>query len=423
MIRSFALLGLPALLLAACGERSPEEERPSERPGFWFEARPEPELEARQRELAALGYSDGYVPAEGSTGVVLYDPERAEEGLNLYSSGHGPEAFLTDMRGNVLHRWSVPYEELPGAPPMEHESQIGWRRVRLCDDGSLLAMHGGLALAKIDRDSRVLWVHPGREHHDLEVLADGRVVTLTRRLRIVPELNPDLVSVEDFLTVLSPAGQVLDELSLVDALARTSWFAQAREIGRRPERAQRLTMDGREALDVLHPNSVQVLDGTHPNPAFAAGNVLVCLRELNAVASFDLRRRRAVWYRDGAWLAPHDARLLPDGHLTLFDNMGHQGWSQVLEVDALTGEERWAYRGDPPESFFSMFCGTARRLSGGNTLVTESCNGRALEVTPEGEVVWAFRSPHRAGKDGELVAVLFEVERVSAERVAGWLER
>ena len=422
MFQPGAPLGFVALLLAACGERTPEE-RPVERPGFWFEARAEPELEARQRELAALGYSDGYVPTGGATGVIVNDPERAQAGLNLYSSGHGPEAFLMDMQGNVLHRWSVPYGSLPGAPPMEHESQIGWRRVRLLDDGSLLAMHGGLTLAKLDRDSRVLWVHPGREHHDLEVQGDGRIVTLTRRARIVPELNDDLVCIEDFLTVLSPEGEVQDELSLVEALARTSWFARAREIGRRPERAQRLTMDGLEALDILHPNSVQVLDGTHPNPAFAAGNVLVCLRELNAVASFDLRRRRAVWYREGAWLAPHDARLLPDGRLTLFDNMGHRGYSQVLEVDAISGEERWSYRGDPPESFFSMFCGVARRLSGGNTLVTESCNGRALEVTPEGEVVWAFRSPHRAGEHGELVAVLFEVERVSEERVAGWLER
>ena len=70
-----------------------------------------------------------------------------------------------------------------------------------------------------------------------------------------------------------------------------------------------------------------------------------------------------------------------------------------------------------------MFCGAARRQPNGNTLVTESCNGRALEVTPEGDIAWAFQTPHRAGDQDELVAVLFEVERISEDRVRSWLER
>lgn len=418
---------LTALALGGCTDEPPRslEERLAEQPGFWFEARRDPRLDERQRELAAQGYADGYVPAGGATGVVLHRRDRVEAGLNLYSSGHAPEAVLMDMDGAVVHRWSIPYDALEGAPPMEHPSQLGWRRVRLLADGSLVAIHGGLALIRIDRDSNLEWVHPGREHHDLEVLDDGRIVTLTRQPRIVPELDAKVPTIEDFLTILSADGEVLESVSLVEALRGTPHFAKALERAEDPDRVQRLTMDGLEALDFLHPNSVQMLDGSHagPHPAFAAGNVLVCLRELDALAVVDVRRRRVAWYREGAWVAPHDARLTDEGHLTLFDNMGHGGWSQVLELDPLTGEELWAFRGDPPESFFSVFCGTARRLANGNTLVTESCNGRALEVTPEGAVAWEFLSPHRAGEDGELVAVLFEVERVAEERVAGWLGR
>jgi hypothetical protein len=47
-------------------------------------------------------------------------------------------------------------------------------------------------------------------------------------------------------------------------------------------------------------------------------------------------------------------------------------------------------------------------------------NGFAIEVTPAGEVVWDFRSPHRV-QDGELVARLFEVERLP-EGFAGFHE-
>ena len=82
---------------------------------------------------------------------------------------------------------------------------------------------------------------------------------------------------------------------------------------------------------------------------------------------------------------------------------------------------RWTFGGEPPESLFSVFCGAASRLANGNTLITESCNGRALEVTSSGAVVWSFLSPHRAGDSDELVAALFEVERIPRSEAAGWL--
>lgn len=48
-------------------------------------------------------------------------------------------------------------------------------------------------------------------------------------------------------------------------------------------------------------------------------------------------------------------------------------------------------------------------------LVTESCKGRAFELTAGGEIVWEFQSPHRAGAQRELTAVLFEVTRLAQD--------
>ena len=419
-----ALLLLACTLGLACSQDPPPtiEERLSQQPGFWFEARPTEALSKRQRDLAALGYSDGYTVAEGSKGVVLHDPEACEPGLNLYSSGHASEAMLIEMDGRLRHRWSYDYEDLSGAPPMEHSSQLGWRRVRLLDDGSLLAIHDGLVLFKLSRDSKLQWVFAGRAHHDLTILPDGRILTLTRRTRIVPELHPKRPTVEDFVAVLSPEGKLLQEVSLIKALRNSPWFSKALEHARRPSRVVPLTFDGVEALDFLHPNSVQVLDGSQAqlDRAFAPGKVLICLRELNALVVLDPSQEKIIWYREGAWLAPHDPKLLPGGSILLFDNLGNQGFSQALEIDVRTGTQLWAYRGSPPDQFLSTFCGTARRLLGGNTLLTESCNGRAIEVNPEGKLIWDFRSPHRAGPGDELVAVLFEVERIPMGRLA-WL--
>jgi hypothetical protein len=38
--------------------------------------------------------------------------------------------------------------------------------------------------------------------------------------------------------------------------------------------------------------------------------------------------------------------------------------------------------------------------------------GRALEVTPDRRVVWEFVNPSRAGEKKELVATLYNLERV-----------
>jgi hypothetical protein len=241
---------------------------------------------------------------------------------------------------------------------------------------------------------------------------------------VLERLNPSVPLVEESLVVLGPDGTLQEELSLVEALRRSAWAQLLVDAARGGDHVQRLAIGGLEALDVLHTNSVQVLDGAHADrhPAFAAGNVLTCFRELNALAVIDRERGRVAWLLEGGWVAPHDPRLTPSGSLLLFDNLGHGGYSQVLELDPVSGAERWAWRGDPPETFLSIFCGTARRLAGGNTLITESTAGRALEVTPDGTLAWVFLSPHRAGEQGELVAALFEVQRLPATEPA-WLGR
>jgi outer membrane protein assembly factor BamB len=120
-----------------------------------------------------------------------------------------------------------------------------------------------------------------------------------------------------------------------------------------------------------------------------------------------------VWARTGIWRKQHQPTFLDDGRLLLFDNLGAgRDRSRVLELDPLTGETVWQFGGTRDADFFSKTLGSCQRLPNGNTLITESENGRALEVTPEGKVVWEFYNPHRAGDHRELVAVLFEMVRL-----------
>ncbi len=66
----------------------------------------------------------------------------------------------------------------------------------------------------------------------------------------------------------------------------------------------------------------------------------------------------------------------------------------MVEIDPVARRIVWQYRAPDPETFYSGARGANQRLPNGNTLITESDDGRAFEVTPEGDVVWEFVNPN-----------------------------
>jgi len=109
----------------------------------------------------------------------------------------------------------------------------------------------------------------------------------------------------------------------------------------------------------------------------------------------------------------HDPRWLPgdDVRLTVFNNGGRRpdgsSYSEVLELalpfeggafvapeEGPFGPEEPAWSYSDPETFFSAFISGAARLASGNTLVCSGVVGRIFEVTPDGEIVWDYYSPH-----------------------------
>jgi hypothetical protein len=127
------------------------------------------------------------------------------------------------------------------------------------------------------------------------------------------------------------------------------------------------------------------------------------------------------WSMAGMSKFQHDPTFLEDGNLLFFDNLGSNGFSRVLEVDPLSKSVKWGYYGNENNGFVTKCCGTNQRLPNGNTLITETEAGRAFEVTKDGKIVWDFFNPHRAGKNDNLIASLFELERINRSYVDSWL--
>jgi outer membrane protein assembly factor BamB len=382
------------------------EEQPSQ--GKWRVARNPASAAGRSPEelshLLATPYLKGYRPAQERP-TILHDPAAAWQGLNLYVSGHAAEARLIDMEGQVLHRWAYPlrrlWPDLYTADPEIAKLEY-WRRAYLFPNGDLLAIYEGLGLVKLDRRSHVLWAHRGGIHHDLEVMADGRIWALDREGRVLPRIRPGTPVLEDFVTLFAPDGTVIRRLSLLESFERSQYTSFLRHLPKKNP-------------DLLHTNTLEVLDGRFADrdPAFRKGNLLLSVLQLDALAVVDPEQGKVVWARRGVWRRQHQPTFLDDGRLLLFDNRGAgQDRSRVIEIDPATGKILWHFGGERPADLFSKTLSSCQRLPNGNTLITESENGRALEVTREGKVVWELYNPHRAGAKGELVAVLFEVVRL-----------
>jgi hypothetical protein len=145
-------------------------------------------------------------------------------------------------------------------------------------------------------------------------------------------------------------------------------------------------------MDVLHTNAVEFLPRGLPGVHDGAA-VLLCSRELDLVYLVDLAspEPRVVWeWGRGELDRPHAPSLLASGNILVLDNGKHRGWTRAIEVDVRTRAKVWEYKGTPPETFFTAQEGFAQRLPNGNTLLTESAEGRVFEVTRNGDTVWEF---------------------------------
>lgn len=367
------------------------------------------QLASRQKPRAASSLWRDARTSE--TGVTLHRRDRSSGGYTLYSHGGKSGAFLIDMSGEIVHRWEAPFHEVWDDPPhVDHvapESMIAWVDSHMFSDGDVVGLYKassaspwGYGLVRVDADSDVVWRAPIKAHHDFEVADDGRIYTLTHRIRTAGDAGPHIRSIAsdnrvlfDYLVVLDADGEVRRRVSLLDAFIR----ADFPDLLRYPKIGER--------WDPLHANSVDIVGERHAShhDFLDPGDVLLSFRAFNYIAVLDPDAEEIVWAEKGPWYAQHDARFTPDGTVMLYDNMGGAGPTRGTRILEYSIEERaivWSYGGTPEEPLWSKTRGHYDPLSNGNVLITESRGGRLLEVTRGGERAWEYYVPVREEVDG-----------------------
>lgn len=350
------------------------------------------------RILGTLGYAD-WVPAGKNldkVSVTVYKPELSCNGLNLFSLPQPGRFFLMDMQGKTLRMWNM--HEL-------YDYVRKWPHAELGENGDLFTYCNDRVFARIRWDSTERWSRKMDAHHDFFRAENKDIYVLTRKDAVVMYRGLCLPILDGYITVLSDDGEIKRDVPLFNAAKHDLPAGAIKKIYgyiMQPKNLEDILSGllSRERLfrasscfDILHSNSVEMIERDIPGLC-RKGNVLVSLRDLDLIGIVDLDKEEFVWkWGSGKISGQHDASLLDNGNIQLFDNGYNRGYSRIIELNPLTREIVWEYKADPEQDFFSERRGSCQRLPNGNVLITESDRGRVFEVTRDGEIVWEFYHP------------------------------
>lgn len=377
-------------------------------------------------EFASLFFTEKYKKypfvwagtKEKNTGVVFQRPSETYQGYTLIAN-NDTSASLIDMPGNVIHEWHKSFFEVwpqpkhvtPLIDPVPQEL-IYWQRVFLFPNGDLIAIYAGpfvpygSGVVKINAQSEIVWKADINAHHDLTVAGDGRIFILTHKYNY----DNDRPRIDDYITILSPDGKVLKEISIYKAIKASPYYYLISDV---------------PYGDYIHTNNIELLtpDKAAGFPFLKVGDILLSHREAVGITVIDADTLQVKWALTGVASSVHDADFLENGRIVFFENKAYKQGSQILEWDCLLNNPHWQFTpadylsgfGQCPPAddvFSSVIVGRQQKLPNGNYLVVESSGGTIFEVTPGKKVVWKYVSTKF---DGESIGILYDAERYSAD--------
>lgn len=353
----------------------------------WWPWQKATEVQAAWRSWRATGYflpGDTYAhrkPDQPDARHTVGDAAAVAPGLwaiNRYDPPTQGYVFeLIDGTGAILNSFPIDYGRIrDGGKPSEFA-----HIATVLPDGSVLVVWDDApGMARLDACGEPIWAKTDRiYHHSLERGVDGYWTWATDNWYGAED--------QDMIRFDPMTGDILEEINLIDDV-----------IERSPENRLKLTIpdgyrykrDSRygEQADVFHPNDLEeLLPGMAAAfPEFEAGDLLVSLRNIDALAVIGRRSGEVKWIAYGPWRDQHDADFQPDGTITVFSNNNDRFHSQIIAVDPKTGASRDLFAGTGL-GFDSFIMGKHQHLPNGNWMITPTIQGRVIEATPEGRIV------------------------------------
>lgn len=161
--------------------------------------------------------------------------------------------------------------------------------------------------------------------------------------------------------------------------------------------------------DILHVNDIEVYEGAEDGKLVRRGDILVSMRNINALMLLDPATFRIKALSIGRMLRQHDPDFIGGDQILVFDNnnlaptrLPDDPGSRIVQIDLATGDRTTRFEGSAETQFFSTVLGSQQLLANGNLLVVASMQARAFEVAPDGELLWQAKNLIADGYGGLL---------------------
>ena len=237
-------------------------------------------------------------------------------------------------------------------------------------------------------------------HHDFRELPDGRIAWLSTEVREVAVDGQLRLVMGDAVRVSEwdeDVGATLSEpplISLFDALPAPTGLCE--------HQSRFMEHDGELVLDWTHANSIDYDPDTE--------ELIVLTHFLDAIVSVPVTGGEAkVFGRISGYNTPNGeapfshahSSMLRSDHALLFDNGLHYN-PPLSRLVSVSWDERdhtiwedWSF--EDPNAGVVQVLGDAQPTPSGGALASYSTQGRIIEVTERGEVVWTLESEAGAG--------------------------
>lgn len=365
--------------------------------------------------------------------VPIIEPARMQQGLTLITAkARILKAAVIDASGEPVQEWAIDWKRLwPDATHLP-QKDIPKRRpgthihgAVLMPDGDLIFNFEHLGMMRLNPCNEVVWRLPYRTHHSIHKDNEGNLWASGQRDHIkllpsVPNHKPPFI--EPTIVKISPEGELLLEKSVMELLIDNGLRGL-------------LHLQGMNSFitdttgDTLHLNDVETFDLAASDGVFAAGDVMISLRNINSVLIFDRDwTLKYHWIDD--FVRQHDPDFIDANRVSLYDNNligmppGEQS-SRILIRDFSDDTQITYFEGTPEQPFYSFIMGKHQWLDNGNVLISETTASRAFELDPQGDVVWEYYHRDEGGKPNlieeatrlpaHFTAQLFEERRLACE--------
>lgn len=335
-------------------------------------------------------------------------PGALQDGLVLVSGDVEKRKTMVrvmDRDGRVIHEWRAFWSDIWGDDegdfPERPRTGVYLHGVELLPDGSLVANFEHQSTFRLDICGDVMWKLDNLGHHSVHY-ADDETLWVSGEDRDAG-LNSGFPNHDDpirswTLDNIDLDGKVLRSIPVIEVLLKNGLegllYLSSLRNGAPRVRG-----------DTLHLNDVETFPAEFESEMFNPGDLLISLRNINAVMVLDPDTLEVKFLSIGGFVRQHDPDFLPGDKISVFDNFNHtmapefdQPYSRIVEIDARNGEMTSILDDESESLFFTEIMGQHQRLENGNILVVSSGEGRVLEYTADGRLAWRYENTIRGEK-------------------------